>query len=192
MGCPLYLLLFFIGNTLFIWSFPTCWKWIRYSEILLLRPPKIKTFYPLKTVFAKFKLSFLHFLHPVYLWLETTFGTVQKWSLRPLLDSPKGGLNIGILLYMALFRALWLRVWLYLLRESGNEKTLSLRVSEHCRYRTTSLHPSSITQAINISCRESMVSTDASCGQQRLLTDSAHDAQAIFSLHLVVIKQIFP
>ena len=49
--------------------------------------------------------SFLHFLHPVYLWLETTFGTVQKWSLRPLLDSPKGGLNkgnglnIGILLY---------------------------------------------------------------------------------------------
>ena len=43
--------------------------------------------------------SFLHFLHLVYVWLETTFGTVQKWSLRPLLDSPKGGLNIGILLY---------------------------------------------------------------------------------------------
>ena len=36
----------------------------------------------------------------MYLWLETTFGTVQKWSLRPLLDSPKGGLNIGILLYL--------------------------------------------------------------------------------------------
>ena len=35
----------------------------------------------------------------MYIWLETTFGTVQKWSLRPLLDSPKGGLNIGILLY---------------------------------------------------------------------------------------------
>ena len=42
--------------------------------------------------------TFLHFLHPVYLCLETTFETVQKWSLRPLLDSPKGGLNIGILL----------------------------------------------------------------------------------------------
>ena len=36
----------------------------------------------------------------MYLSLETTFGTVQKWSLRPLLDSSKGGLNIGILLYM--------------------------------------------------------------------------------------------
>ena len=35
----------------------------------------------------------------MYLWLETTFETVQKWSLRPLLDSPKGGLNIGILLF---------------------------------------------------------------------------------------------
>ena len=35
----------------------------------------------------------------MYLWVETTFATVQKWSLRPLLDSPKGGLNIGILLY---------------------------------------------------------------------------------------------
>ena len=44
---------------------------------------------------------FLHFLHPEYIWFETTFGTVQKWSFRPLLDSPKGGLNIGILLYLA-------------------------------------------------------------------------------------------
>ena len=35
----------------------------------------------------------------MYIWLETTFGTVQKWSLRPLLDSLKGGLNIEILLY---------------------------------------------------------------------------------------------
>ena len=43
--------------------------------------------------------SFLYFLGPVNLWLETTFGTVQKWSFRPILDSPKGGLNIGILLY---------------------------------------------------------------------------------------------
>ena len=44
--------------------------------------------------------SFQHFLHPLYLWLDTTFGTVQKWSLRPLLDSPKGGVNIGISLYV--------------------------------------------------------------------------------------------
>ena len=36
----------------------------------------------------------------MYIWLETIFGTVQKWSLRPLLDSPKGGLYIGILLYV--------------------------------------------------------------------------------------------
>ena len=28
---------------------------IKYSEIPLLRPPKIKTFYPLKTLFAKFR-----------------------------------------------------------------------------------------------------------------------------------------
>ena len=27
----------------------------QYSEIPLLRPPKIKTFYPLKTLFAKFR-----------------------------------------------------------------------------------------------------------------------------------------
>ena len=47
----------------------------------------------------------LHFLRPVYIWLETTFGTIQKWSLRPLLDSPKGGLNIGILLYLFSFKA---------------------------------------------------------------------------------------
>ena len=60
------------------------------------------TFYLLKILFTKFKIFFLNFLHPLYIWLETTFGTVQKWSLRPLLDSPKGGLNIGILLYIIL------------------------------------------------------------------------------------------
>ena len=70
-----------------------------YSEIPLLRPPKIQTFYLLTPLFWKLKYSFLHFLHPVYILLEITFGTVQKWSLRPLLDSHKGGLNIGILLY---------------------------------------------------------------------------------------------
>ena len=72
---------------------------IKYSEIPLLRPPKIKAFYLLKTLSAKLKLFFASFSTlSVYLWLETTFGTVQKWSWRPLLDSPKGGLNIGILL----------------------------------------------------------------------------------------------
>ena len=49
-----------------------------YSEIPLLRPPKIKTSCLLKTLFEKFDLFFLHFPHPVYLCLETTFGTVQS------------------------------------------------------------------------------------------------------------------
>ena len=35
-----------------------------YSEILLLRPPKIKTSYLLKTLFAKFKLFFSSFSTP--------------------------------------------------------------------------------------------------------------------------------
>ena len=39
----------------------------------------------------------------MYIGLETIFGTVQKWSLRPLLDSLKGGLNVGILLYFSEF-----------------------------------------------------------------------------------------
>ena len=59
----------------------------------------MKTSYLLKILSAKFKLFFLHFKNQVYLWVETTFETVQKWSLRPLLDSPKGGRNIGILMY---------------------------------------------------------------------------------------------
>ena len=71
-----------------------------YSEIQLLRPPKIKTSYLLKPYLQSLSYPFHHFLHPMNLWLETTFGTVQKWSLRPFLDSPKGGLNIGILLYI--------------------------------------------------------------------------------------------
>ena len=86
--------------TSFVFSF--CENWT-YSEIPLLRPPQIKTFYLLKPYFEIISYSFLHFLHPVYLWLETTFGTVQKWSLRSLLDSPKGGLNIGILRYLSFF-----------------------------------------------------------------------------------------
>ena len=53
-----------------------------------------------KPYLQRLSYSFLRFLHLMYFWVKTTFGTVQKWSLRPLLDSPKGGLNIGILLYL--------------------------------------------------------------------------------------------
>ena len=63
-----------------------------YSEISLSRPPKIKTFYPLKTLFAKFKLFFSSFSTPSvslikdHLWdcpkvvFKTTFGQSQRWS----------------------------------------------------------------------------------------------------------------
>ena len=60
-----------------------------YSEIPLFRPPKIKTSYLLSTLFAKFKLFF------------SSFSTPSVPLIRDhLWDSPKGGLNIGILLYM--------------------------------------------------------------------------------------------
>ena len=63
-----------------------------YSEIPLLRPPKIGTSYLLKTLFAKFKLFFSSFsTHSVllirdHLWdcpkvvFKTTFGQSQRWS----------------------------------------------------------------------------------------------------------------
>ena len=63
-----------------------------YSEIPLLRPPKIKTFYPLKTLFVKLKLFFSSFSIPSvplirdHLWdcpkvvFKTTFGQSQRWS----------------------------------------------------------------------------------------------------------------
>ena len=70
-----------------------------YREIPLFRPPKIKTSCLLKTLFIKLKLFLSSFsTHSVPL-IRDHFGTVQKWSLRPLLDSLKGGLNIGSLLY---------------------------------------------------------------------------------------------
>ena len=75
-----------------------------YSEIPLLRPPKIKTSYLLKTLFARFKLLFSTFsMLSVPLIRDHLWECVQKWSLRPLLDCPKGGLNIGILLYLLHF-----------------------------------------------------------------------------------------
>ena len=64
----------------------------KYSEIPLLRPPKIKTFCQLKTLFAKFKLFFSSFSSPSvslirdHLWdcpkvvFKTTFGQSQRWS----------------------------------------------------------------------------------------------------------------
>ena len=95
-------MIFTLSNEKQTFAIQCCFSWIdiifalnKYSEIPVLRPPKIKTFYPLQNL----DNSFLYFLHPVYLRIGTTFGTVQKWSLRPLLDSPKGGLNVGILLY---------------------------------------------------------------------------------------------
>ena len=64
-----------------------CWiPYSKYSEIPLLRPPKIKTFYLLKTLFWKFKLFFSSFsttsirLIRDHLWdcpkvvFKTTFG----------------------------------------------------------------------------------------------------------------------
>ena len=64
----------------------------RYSEIPLLRPLKIKTFYPLKTLFAKLREFFSSFSAPSvsliidHLWdcpkvvFKTTFGQSQRWS----------------------------------------------------------------------------------------------------------------
>ena len=62
--------------------------WSKYSEILLLRPSKIKTSYPSQTLFAKFKLFFSSFSTPSvhlirdHLWdcPKITFGQSQRWS----------------------------------------------------------------------------------------------------------------
>ena len=65
---------------------------IVYSEIPLLRPPKIKTYYLLKTLFARFKLLISSFSTPSvhlirdHLWdcpkavFMTTFGQSRRWS----------------------------------------------------------------------------------------------------------------
>ena len=69
-----------------------CWHFNMYSEIPLLRSPKIKTFYLLKTLFWKFKRFFALFstlsvpLIRDHLWdcpkvvFKTTFGQSQRWS----------------------------------------------------------------------------------------------------------------
>ena len=63
-----------------------------HSEIPLLRPPKIKAFYLLKTLFWKFKRFFSSFPTPSvhlirdHLWdcpkvvFKTTFEQSQRWS----------------------------------------------------------------------------------------------------------------
>ena len=80
---------------------------MKYSEIPLLRSPKIKTSYLLKTLFAKFKLFFSSFSTPSVPLIRDHLWDCPKWSLRPLLDSPKGGLNIGILLYLNKYKIIY-------------------------------------------------------------------------------------
>ena len=71
----------FWGRFISAWDVSLETKWFtvyRYSEIPLLRPPKIQTFYPLKTLFAKFKL----FL--------SSFSTPSAYLIRDhLCDCPK-------------------------------------------------------------------------------------------------------
>ena len=55
----------------------------------------------LKTLLAKFKLFFFIFYTQCTSEKRPPIGTVQKWSLRPLLDSPNSELNIEILLYLS-------------------------------------------------------------------------------------------
>ena len=71
-----------------------------YSDIPLLRPPNMKTSYLLKTLFAKFKLFISSFSTSSVSLIRDHLWDCPKVVLRPLLDSPKGGLNIVILLYI--------------------------------------------------------------------------------------------
>ena len=70
-----------------------------YSEIPLLRPPKIKTFCQLKTLFAKFKLFISSFSTPIVTLIRDHLWDWPKVVFKTTFGSPKGGLNIGILLY---------------------------------------------------------------------------------------------
>ena len=68
---------------------------MNYSEIPLLRPPKIKTSCLLKTLFVKLKLFFFFIF---YTQCTSVYGPPLRLSKSGLLDSLKGDLNIGILL----------------------------------------------------------------------------------------------
>ena len=71
---------------------PVKQQYRQQSEIPLIRPPNIKTFCPLKTLFVKLKLFFSSFstdsvpLIRDHLWdcpkvvFKTTFGQSQRWS----------------------------------------------------------------------------------------------------------------
>ena len=74
-------------------------KFVNYSEIPLLRPPKIKPFYPLKNLFARLKLFFSSFSTPSVSLFRDHLWDCPKVVFKTTFGSPKGGLNIGILLY---------------------------------------------------------------------------------------------
>ena len=63
----------------------------KYSKISLLRPLEIKTPSLLRLVFASPKWYFPY---------DIVFDVKTTLLVRPLLGSPKGGLNIGILLHI--------------------------------------------------------------------------------------------
>lgn len=75
-----------------------------YSKFLLLRPPEIQKAPVFRFSFTRPKLFSPSFLRPWPLAYETTFLTVQIWPWMPILDSPKGDLNIGILRLKHLFQ----------------------------------------------------------------------------------------
>ena len=103
------------------------WNCIKkYSEIPLLRPPKMETSYLFKTLFAKLKLVFSSFstpsLHLIrdHLWdcpkvvFKTTFGQSQRWSYYR---------NLTVLLIMGLPKAVLKMLCLQSLPKSLKSKS---------------------------------------------------------------------
>ena len=79
-----------------IFQIKICYISFMYSEISILRPHKVKAFYLLKALFWKFKRFSFSFSSPSVYLIRDHLWDSPKWSLGPLLDSPKGGLDIGI------------------------------------------------------------------------------------------------
>ena len=92
-----------------------CVWWFKYrkSKKLLFRPLQYQYYASIKNfiqvpnclyfilfiiIIVCFLFFFLDFLHLVSLMRKITFATVQKWSLRPHLDSCKGSLFVGNLM----------------------------------------------------------------------------------------------
>ena len=101
---------------------------------------------------------FLHFLLLEYIWLETTFWTVQKWSLRPLLDGPKGGLNIGILLYLQVRNSVKNIFAFHVMRPTGNLTGQNLLPGDQIylflskpHFRRGSVHPGECNMSVDVS-----------------------------------------